>query len=342
MADAVAKQARRLRMFRKRDLIVLAVVAVVFSGLGGCMFWMPGRSYRGPLPALSAEQQRLRDALQGHVEQLAGRIGERNMMRRATLSAAADYIEQTFAAASYQVKRQTYDVSGTPADNLEVQIEGRDRPDEIVIVGGHYDSVFGSPGADDNATAVAAVLELAGAFADQPTARTLRFVAFVNEEPPYFQTELMGSMVYARRCRDLDDNVVAMIALDGLGCYSDEKDSQRYPIPIGWLYPSEANFIGFVGNTSSRGLVRQAIKAFRRHARFPSEGAALPGVLPGVGWSDHWAFWQVGYPGVMVTDTLLFRCDHYHVPTDTPDKIDYDRMARVVDGLKYVVGELVR
>ena len=177
MADVTPRK-RWFRLFRKRDLIVLAGVVAVLCGFGGCMIWMPGKSYRGPLPALTAEQQGLRGALKRHVEQLAGRIGERHVMRSAALSAAAAYIEQTFVAAGYAVRRQRYEAAIVPVDNLEVRVEGRDRPDEIVIVGGHYDSVLGSPGANDNATGVAAMLELARAFAGKPTARTLRFVAF--------------------------------------------------------------------------------------------------------------------------------------------------------------------
>ena len=306
------------------------------------MIWMPGDSYHGPLPALTADQQQLSDALKRYVEKLAGEIGERNIMLTPALASAADYIEQTFAASGYHVTRHEYELLKTPVDNIEVQIDGRDRPDEIVVIGGHYDSVSGSPGANDNATAVAALLELARAFAGRPQPRTLRFAAFVNEEPPYFQTEQMGSLVYARRCRALDDNIVAMIAFDGIGCYSDAKGSQQYPLPIGWLYPSQGNFIGFIGNTGSRGLVRKTIRSFRQHARFPSEGAARPGALPGVGWSDHWAFWQVRYPAVMVTDTLPFRYEHYHRSTDTADRIDFDRMARVVDGMQQVVADLAR
>ena len=331
---------RRFRLCRKRDIIVLVVVVVVLFGLERCMIRMPGKSFDGPLPVLSGDQERLRDALKVHVQKLAGEIGERNMLYDQELSAAADYIEKTFVGSGYEVRRHPCELLNASVDNLDVQIDGRDKPDQIVIVGAHYDSVSGSPGANDNATAIAAVLELAKHFAGKPASRTLRFVAFVNEEPPYFQTEQMGSMAYARRCRDLDENIVAMIALDGLGCYSDVEGSQKYPAPMGWLYPSTGNFIGFVGNVGSRDLVRQAIRSFRENVQFPSEGAALPGVLAGVGWSDHWSFWQYRYPGIMVSDTLPYRYEHYHQPTDTPDKVDYDRMARVVDGMRYVIKDL--
>ncbi len=163
---------------------------------------------------------------------------------------------------------------------------------------------------------------------------------FVNEEPPYFQSAQMGSWVYAKACHDRDENVVAMISLETIGYYSDAPNSQHYPFPFGLLYPSTADFIAFVGNTASRALVRETVASFRRHAQFPSEGAAVPGWITGVGWSDHWAFWQEGYPALMVTDTAPFRYPHYHDSTDTPDKLDYERFARVVDGLAGVVGDL--
>ena len=208
------------------------------------------------------------------------------------------------------------------------------------MVGAHYDTASGAPGADDNTSGIAGTLALARKFSMAKPDRTLRFVAFVNEEPPYFQTERMGSWVYAKRCREKGEDVVAMLSLEMLGCYSDAPGSQKYPPPFSFLYPSRGNFIGFIGNTSSRRLVRQAIASFRQNERFPSEGAAVPGMIRGVGFSDHWSFWQEGYPALMVTDTAMCRYPHYHRPQDTIDKIDFDRMARVVRGLESVVADL--
>ena len=179
--------------------------------------------------------------------------------------------------AGYKVNRQSYQARGEPCHNLEVEIPGKTRGGEIVVVGAHYDSVSGCVGANDNGSGVAAVLALARAWSGRESARTLRFVAFVNEEPPFFQTEQMGSLVYARHCRQRNDNIVAMLSLETIGCYSDEPGSQKYPFPLGMFYPSRGNFIGFVGNTANRRLVQQCIKTFRRLVAFPSEGAALPG-----------------------------------------------------------------
>ena len=184
------------------------------------------------------------------------------------------------------------------------------------------------------------MLELARAFALKKPGRTLRFVEFVNEEPPFFQTPDMGSVVYAKRSRKAGEKIVAMLSLETMGYYSDEPGTQKYPFPLNLVYPSSGNFIGFIGNIESGDLVRDAIASFRRNVQFPSEGAALPAQIPGVGWSDQWSFWQEGYPGIMVTDTAPYRYPYYHTAQDTADKINFDRLARVVAGLEKVISDL--
>jgi Zn-dependent M28 family amino/carboxypeptidase len=176
--------------------------------------------------------------------------------------------------------------------------------------------------------------------AGKPLKRTVRFVLFANEEPPYFQTDLMGSFVYAQGLREKDVNVVAMLSLETIGFYSDEPGSQQYPFPLSLLYPDTGNFIGFVSTTESRKLVRKALGIFRENTDFPSEGAAIPSMFPGADWSDHWAFMVHGYKGIMITDTAPYRYAHYHTSDDTPDKLDYRRMARVVTGIRDVVNAL--
>ena len=304
------------------------------------MVRMPGRSFAGELPPLSADEEAIRPRIEAHVRELAGRIGERNYRRPAALDSAATYIATTFRALGYEVAEQPFTAGGQPFRNLEVTIRGRIRPEEIVVVGGHYDSVVGTPGADDNASGVAAVLELARLLRDAAPERTVRLVAFVNEEPPFFLSEDMGSRVYARAAKQRGDRVVAMISLETIGYYTTEPRSQRYPPPIGLAYPDRGDFIGFVGNVSSRSLVRQAVAAFRQAVRIPSEGVAAPGAIPGVYWSDHWSFWREGYPAIMVTDTAPFRNPFYHSAADTPERLDYARMARVVHGLAAVVRQI--
>jgi Zn-dependent M28 family amino/carboxypeptidase len=273
---------------------------------------------------------------------LAERIGERNVKHYASLKASLEYIENVLRIGGFQVAEQEYSVGGKAVTNVEVEIPGTQTPEEIIIVGAHYDSVSGSPGANDNASGVAALLELARHLNGQHRGRTIRFVAFVNEEPPYFQTEDMGSRVYARRSRERGENIIGMISLETIGYYSDNENSQLYPFPFSLYYPSKGNFIGFVGNTSSRSFVRHAIMVFRDDAAFPSQGVAAPGWLTGVGWSDQWSFWKEGYPAIMITDTAIFRYPHYHRRSDTPDKLDYDRMSRAVSGISRVVADLAK
>jgi Zn-dependent M28 family amino/carboxypeptidase len=304
------------------------------------MIRMPGRSYSGSLPALSPEEFALGARLERHVRALAEDIGERNLVKYDALKDSARFIEQQLRDIGLAVTAQEFVVNGRTVKNLEAEQLGHSRTDEIVIVGAHYDSVIGSPGANDNASGVAGVIEIARLLSRARLARTVRFVAFVNEEPPFFQTRNMGSWVCARRARERGENIVAMLSLETIGYYADKKGSQRYPFPFSLFYPSTGDFIGFVGNLSSRGLVRRAIGSFREHARFPSEGVAAPGWITGIGWSDHWAFWKEGYPAVMVTDTAPFRYPFYHTAYDTPDRIDYDRLVRVVAGLAGVVADL--
>ncbi|MBN2489510.1 MAG: M20/M25/M40 family metallo-hydrolase [Planctomycetes bacterium] len=304
------------------------------------MFAMPGRSHRGELAPLTAAERLLEERLRAHVEALAGQIGARSTARSAGLRQAEEYVATTFRELGHDVRADTYVADGLEVKNLEVGVSGRDRPEEIVLVGAHYDAYLLGPGANDNGSGVAALLELARESRRWRPERTVRLVAFVNEEPPHFATSTMGSRVYARRARARGDRIVAMLALETIGYYSDRPGSQRYPPPFRWFYPDTGNFIGFVGNLGSRSLVRRAVAAFRRHAAFPSEGVAAPGWLTGIGWSDHRSFWEAGYPALMVTDTALFRYGHYHRPTDTPDRLDYASMARVVAGLGRVVEEL--
>jgi hypothetical protein len=338
--DAPPKTRSRRRWVWRAVLAsgVLGALALFFAWW--MMIRMPGKSYRGAAPALDDDLAGLRDELRRHVEKLAGDIGERNLRRYPQLLQAATYLEDELTAAGYEVSRQDYKTRGHACFNLDAQHAGQSKPEEIVLVGAHYDSVIGTPGAGDNASGVAAMLALARRFSDRKTERTLRFVAFTNEEPPYFQTPDMGSLHYARRCRKRNENIVAMLSLETIGYYSDKPGSQRYPPPYGALYPDQGDFIAVIGNVGSRPMVHRVVESFRRHAKFPSEGGAIPGDVPGVGWSDHWSFWQEGYPGVMITDTALFRYPYYHSPQDTPDKLNYGAMARVVDGLEGVIADL--
>lgn len=304
------------------------------------MIRMPSDNFQGILPPLTEQQRKLEAELRTYVQNLAGTIGERNLSRLKQLVAAADYIRATLGGLGYRVRTHLYQVSGNPCENLDVEIIGKDRSDQIVVVGAHYDTVQGSPGANDNATGVAAILALARTFAKIKPSRTVRFVAFTNEEPPLFQSRHMGSRIYARQSRERGEKIVLMLSLETIGYYSDEPGSQSYPFPFSFFYPSTANFIAFVSNMENAPWVKQLLTVFRRHAQFPSEGGALWEWIPGVAWSDHWSFWKEGYPAVMITDTAPNRYPYYHTSADTPDKVDFARMARVVSGLQQVLADV--
>jgi hypothetical protein len=305
------------------------------------MIFMPGRSYRGPLPPMTQEEIELRDKLFKHVDLLAGVIGERNIYTPGTLESSIAYISKLWRNLGYVVEELPYEVNGKTVKNLEVRLDGEGKlRDEIIVIGAHYDTPPRVPGANDNASGVAAVLEISRLLRDKPRARTIRSVAFVNEEPPFFQSPSMGSFVYAKRCHDRGDKIVGMFTPETIGFYSDEPNSQQYPGPLAMLYPNVGNFIAFVGDISSRKLVKDCVRSFRSHTKFPSEGGAAPASIPGIGWSDHWSFWQFGYPALMVTDTAPYRYRHYHTPQDTPEEIDYEKTARVVAGLARVALDL--
>jgi Zn-dependent M28 family amino/carboxypeptidase len=290
---------------------------------------------------LSAEEAAIEREVRNDVEVLAERIGERNIPGNPVeLEQAAAFVVRSMSDAGYRPDSQWYSVGGAKCRNIEAEIRGADRSNEVVIVGAHYDTVPGSPGADDNASGVAVMLALARGFARTRPARTLRFVAFANEEPPYFWSANMGSLVYAKRCHERRDRVVAMLSIESVGFYSTSPASQRYPAGLGLLYPSTGDFVAFVGNLKSRPLVHEALGAFRSTGALPSIGAAVPNAVPGAGWSDHWSFWQQGFAGIEITDTAPFRNPYYHTPDDTPDRLNYDRLARFTWAMRTVVKQL--
>ncbi|MBF0380297.1 MAG: M28 family peptidase [Magnetococcales bacterium] len=301
---------------------------------------MPGISHSGSQPALSSAEKITMERLKRDVAILAFEIGERNIWYKDELKAAAQYINGEFIKAGYSPQSQHYTARGVEVENIYAIKPGNSKADEVVVVGGHYDSVLGSPGANDNASGTAAVLELARLLADKPLAKTIHFVTFVNEEPPFFKKSDMGSLVYAKELNKRGVKVSAMLSLETIGYYSQKPSSQRFPFPLGFFYPETGNFIGFVANTSSKGLLEQAISTFRATTPFPSEGVAAPAWVMGIDWSDQWAFWKQGYPALMITDTAPYRYPQYHSATDLPDKISYESYSRVVTGLGSVVTDL--
>lgn len=248
-----------------------------------------------------------------------------------SLGRARDYIEDRLRNFGYEVSFQEYKVGGFKACNVISKKKGKEKGAEILVVGAHYDT-FDNPGADDNASAVAGLLEIARLLKDSEPLKEIRFVAFANEEPPYFRTPEMGSYEYAKSLRAEKKQVKALI-LEMIGFYSDEPGSQHYPPFIGLAYPDIGNFIAFAGNMDSMKFIKAAKKSFKKHTDFPIEHLAAPNFVTGVDFSDHWAFYQFGYEAFIVTDTAFYRNTNYHKTTDTYENLDYERMAEVVRAL---------
>lgn len=301
---------------------------------------MPGKSYQGTPPKMDKKTLRIKKRLKADVDRFSA-FGEKTFRSSNALAETAEWIDLKWKAMGYEVHRQDNDIHNKTFENLYVEIPGSKPNAGVVVIGAHYDTVRDCPGADDNGSGVAALLELSRVVAGGATKfnRTIFFVAFTMEEY-LFSTNHMGSAIFASSLKVKGEKVFAMISLETMGFFSDSKDSQSYPVPaLDFVYPNKGNFIAFVGNIASRSIIRSAVGSFRKKALVPSEGIAAPGWIPGIGWSDHLSFWNEGYPGLMVTDTAMYRNPHYHKSTDTPDKLDYDRFTRVVVGLGQVIND---
>jgi len=291
---------------------------------------------------LKEDEREMAMTLRRHVDAIASRPHNTDFPEE--LEKSAGIIEEILASLGYTPQAQKFVAAGVEVRNIEVVIEpesaGAAALEDVstLVIGAHYDSAGDAPGANDNGSGVAALLELARLMKSHAMIKTrLRIVFFVNEEPPHFQTDTMGSFVYARTPAATGEKVRAMLCQETLGAYSDKPGSQKYPLPLSFLLPNTANFIAVVGTLGVRSLAAEVTRRFRESVAFPSIGGVAPGVIPGITWSDHWSFGKFGIAAVMITDTALFRYDHYHLPTDTPDKIDYERLARVTAGLAGVV-----
>ncbi len=307
------------------------------------------------LDILNPEQQDLRKKLSDHVWMLAGDIGARSLTQAPDgLKKAAEYIEYVFRKFGYPTQKQEFeaDVFGSDLEkpgsktvhkthNIIAELPGSDRASEIIIVGAHYDTEYASPGANDNASGIAVLLELSRILRERKQHRCIRFVAFTNEEQPYCRTEQMGSWQYARLCMERKEKILAMLCLETIGYYSDEAQSQRLPDPsFEIINHDRGNFIAFISNLKSRGLLDQFTEAFRSSIRFPSIAVATAESVRGVDYSDHQNFWQLGIPALMITDTAFYRYPHYHESTDTPEKLDFDKLARITAAIADSIQEL--
>lgn len=272
---------------------------------------------------------------------LANDIGPRGTFAPDRYKLAEDFLTNALTKAGYPVKRLVYMEGDVECTNIEVTVRGRNDPKEIIVVGAHYDSVMDCPAANDNGSGVAGVLALARSFSSYKPEKTIRFVLFANEEPPYFNFNSMGSQIYARACRKAGDNICGMVCLETIGCFSDAPNSQIWPHPaLDLLLPSTGDFITLVGPSSAQDFIKICAEAFEKQVAISSVSAAAPDSIDQVLWSDHRGFNEVGYPAFMVTDTAPFRYLHYHKATDTPDKLDYVTMARVINGVEGMLREI--
>lgn len=261
-------------------------------------------------------------------------IGPRSHRDLEKLDETADYIEEKMISYKSEVKRQSFTFSGNNYHNIIGEVSG-DKGSEPLIIGAHYDTVPSSPGADDNASGVAGLLELARLAAVKRPSKTVCFVAFTLEEPPLFKTRNMGSYVYAKSLKKENIKIEGMISLETIGYYCDRKGCQYYPLPFfKWFYPEKGNFIAFVGNIASKTFTKRVKDAFKKASSLPVESLNTVSIVPGIDFSDHASFWSVGYPAFMITDTAFYRNPNYHTPGDRAHTIDYRRMAMLVSGLK--------
>jgi len=356
-----------LRWFKRIGFTVLILALVVVAAshyyVTKQVRWLPGESFSG-VP--TQDLQQLEDALEAHVQALAGEIGERSIYKPEGMRAAEKYITEQFASFGLDPQIQHYTVEaeliqqaterlrrlyGTwsnkhlPAypnelgdaalKNIWVEIPGPLKPERLLVVGAHFDTVGNSPGANDNGSGIAGLLEIARALSRTPPQVTVILVALSAEELPIGGVEgESGSSVFLDDLLERNRTAFGMVSLETMGYYSDEEGSQKYPAPLDRYYPSKGNFIAFVSDASSREFVRDFGGLFRQHAEIASQGATLPASLvPDVLRSDHETYILRGIPGVMVTDTADFRDPDYHKSTDTVAKVNIEKLARVVQGL---------
>lgn len=294
------------------------------------------------LPVLPDPAEDLSVTLEAQVMLFSSMYSERNASNLDQLNGAGDMLFERLTDMRYAARREVFTLKdGSEVFNVIAELPGTS--DEVVVVGAHYDAAEGTPGADDNASGVVGVVDLARRFKSEEGRfePTLRFVFFTTEEPPHYRMDTMGSLVHARAARERGDDIVAMIAVEMIGYFDDEPGSQHYPAMPGVEaaagLPDVGNFIGVVTRPEDAALLGRVVDGMGGDDRLPVVSLALPETVSGVGWSDHWSFWQAGYPAVMVTDTAFARNPNYHQPTDTFDTLDYERMGLVVDGIERAV-----
>ena len=299
--------------------------------------WNSRPEIGGSSPEIPDATAAIRARLEEVVQHLAGEIGSRTLFRE-TLPVAEKWITARWEDQGFSVRRQPVTSGFGTSYNLEVTVPGREPDLPAIVVGAHYDTFIDTPGADDNASGVAVLLELSRAMRTRAldsggVRRTIHFVAFCNEEPPHFAQPTMGSLVHALALQEEGIAIDGMVSLESVGFYSSEPGSQEFPPGLSAFYPDTGDFIGFVGFISTGGWVDLWTETFRAQEVLPSESLQGHRMMRGVDWSDHRSYHAIGVPALMITDTAIFRNPHYHERTDTPDTLDSVRMTRLTVGL---------
>lgn len=270
--------------------------------------------------------------LEAHVRLLSETFFPRDAWHPENLERAAASIRREFEQAYGKVSEQPYEVKGKTYRNIIAGF-GPDTQDRIVV-GAHYDAAGKVPGADDNASGVAGLIELAYLLGKTTLPVRVELVAFALEEPPYFRTPHMGSAIHAKSLKQQRIPIRMMFSLEMIGYFTDAPRSQRFPFSfLAAFYPSQGNFIAVVSKLSQGLVARRVKKAMRRASPLPVYSISAPRFVPGIDLSDHLNYWAAGYPAVMITDTAFYRNPHYHTVQDTAETLDYQRMAMVVQGV---------
>lgn len=315
-----------MKMIIKYIIIVVAVLIFLKLSTYG---WRFSKKYD---VVLSKGDEEIVENVEEIVNKLAVEIGIRNYVYFDNLKKTEEYIVDKFKDLGYDVSFSSYYIKDKKFNNIVAQLSEQDS-DEEIIIGAHYDSCF-NPGADDNASGIAGLLELARLLKNEDIKTNIKFIAFVNEEPPFFASEMMGSRIYAKQAKQKGARIKAAIIMDLIGYYNDEPNSQKYLPFMGPFYPNKADFITCIGNIPSRKVVKSLKMHFKKESDFPFESLVAPSLTPYVNFSDHWSFWQEGYPAVLITDTAFLRNKNYHIKSDLPDTLNYEKLAVMINGLK--------
>ena len=325
------------RSTAKGVLRILAITCLLLL----CAWWFFTQPGLAPSPEVLESPSELRPTMEETVRKLSIEFFPRDVHHPENLDKTAEYIASQFRKAGGEVELQPYEAFGTPFQNVSCLFDG---PGESrIVVGAHYDAYQGTPGADDNASGVAGLIEMAYLLSEMELGCDVELVAYCTEEPPYFGTQAMGSYAHAKALHEAGIDVLGMISLEMIGFFTDEEDSQQYPVPaLAMLYPSEGNFIAVVSRLDQRELTGRVKKSMKKVEGLPVYSFVGPVSLNGIDFSDHRNYWKFDMSAVMVTNTAFFRNDHYHGEGDTADRLDYDKMKQVAEGVALAVRDMSR